>query len=288
MPELPEVETVRIQLAEKVIGKTIREVEVLHSKTVSLSDESMDKLEGKIIAEVRRVGKLMIFSFAKTKNLFMLAHLKMTGQFIFVDDDGQTTAGGHTMNERDVEDLPGRHTRVAINFTDNSTLFFNDMRLFGYLRLVSPEKLEEVVAKFGPEPISSEFDIEWFTKMLQKRKAPIKAVLLDQSFVAGLGNIYVDEALWRAKIKPMRLANTLSNREAGKLGQEAGKVMLEAIKVGGTTFQNFVDTGGQHGNFRDYLKVFGRQGQKCSRCKENIEKTRVAGRGTHYCPHCQR
>ena len=120
------------------------------------------------------------------------------------------------------------------------------------------------------------------------RKTPIKAALLDQHFVAGLGNIYVDEALWRARVQPMRRADTITKKEAALLAQAAGDVMNESIKVGGTTFQHFVDTGGDAGNFTDYLKVFGQQGKPCSRCGDIIKKTRCAGRGTHYCPGCQR
>lgn len=288
MPELPEVETVRLQLKRKILGKTIKSVEVFHDKTVAYDTTIEDKLQNKIIADIDRIGKLLIVSFENENDLFLLAHLKMTGQFFFLDNAGDVSGGGHSMNEADVRDLPNRHTRVAFYFTDGSALYFNDMRLFGYTKLATFAEREQALKKFGPEPIDSNFDCEWFTEKLRKRKTPVKAALLDQSFVAGLGNIYVDEALWRAKVRPMRSADKVTKKEAVNLCIAAGDVMNESIKVGGTTFQHFVDTGGDNGNFTDYLQVFGQQGKPCKRCGSIIKKTRCAGRGTHYCPGCQK
>lgn len=287
MPELPEVETVRIQLRHKLRGKTVSAVEVFHSKTVAFDEEIEDKLVGKTIADIDRVGKLMVFSFLNENDLFLLAHLKMTGQFFFIEDDG-VSGGGHSMTEADVRDLPNKHTRVAFYFEDGSGLYFNDMRLFGYVKLATAEETEKARAGFGPEPIAEGFDVEWFTKKLRARKTPVKAALLDQKFVAGLGNIYVDEALWRAGVRPTRRADRVTKREAAYLAAAAGEVMNESIAVGGTTFQHFVDTGGEYGNFTDYLKVFGQQGKPCPRCGETIKKIRCAGRGTHFCPGCQK
>lgn len=287
MPELPEVETVRLQLRHKVTGKTIDSVEVFHNKSVAFDENIEDTLIHKTIADIDRIGKLMIFSFVGEDDLFMLAHLKMTGQFFFVDKHGAIAGGGHSMTEAD-SDLPSRHTRVTFHFSDHSALHFNDMRLFGYTKLATAEEVAAARAKFGPEPIADEFDCEWFVKNIRKRKTSVKAVLLDQSFVAGLGNIYVDEALWRAKVRPTRKANRLTKTEAGLLCKTTGDVMNESIAVGGTTFQHFKDTGGENGNFTDYLKVFGQQGTKCSRCGKIIKKIRCAGRGTHYCPGCQK
>ncbi len=286
MPELPEVETVRLQLKHKVVGKTITRITVFHPKTVGHDATIEKKLKAKIISDVDRIGKLLIVSFRDEKNLFLLAHLKMTGQFFYVDGK-ETTGGGHTMTPSDRE-LPGRHTRVAFHFSDNTSLFFNDMRLFGYTKLVSAKEMLKAKEGFGPEPIDPEFNIDWFVAKVRTRKSPIKAVLLDQSFVAGLGNIYVDEALWRAKVKPTRLASTLTKKEAVAIAVASRDVLRESIEVGGTTFQHFVDTGGDNGNFSDYLKVFGKQGQSCPRCKTLIVKIRCAGRGTHYCPNCQK
>ncbi len=286
MPELPEVETVRLQLRRKVAGKTIAKVEILHPNIKRDSPTIVRKTQGKTIADIDRVGKLMIFSFVDEPNLFLLAHLKMTGQFFYLEKD-EVIGGGHSVTAADYK-LPHRHTRLAFHFTDHTTLYFNDMRLFGYVKVATAKEMEEAKKRFGPEPINPDFDNDWFYQKLRLRKTPIKAALLDQTFIAGLGNIYVDEALWRAKIKPTRVANTITKTEAKLLGISAGDVMNESIAVGGTTFQHFKDTGGANGNFVDYLKVFGQQGKSCPRCGAMIEKIRCAGRGTHFCPKCQK
>lgn len=289
MPELPEVETVRVQLWGKIVGKSVSKAEVLHSKTVRNETSFARKLKGKKFVDIDRVGKLLIFKFENELDIFLLAHLKMTGQFFFVDSKGRLTGGGgHTMTAGDLRELPGKHTRVSIRLDDGSTLFFNDMRLFGYLRLVSKVELEATQARFGQEPISDSFDAKRFQAVLKKRKGPIKAILLDQTLIAGLGNIYVDEALFQSDIRPDRPANSLTGKEMDRLIKAAGKVMKEAIKNGGTTFQNFADTAGAAGGHTKHLKVFARHGQPCPKCGELILKTRVAGRGTHYCEHCQK
>lgn len=288
MPELPEVETVRIQLLYKVVGKTISTVKVFSPRTVNFDKQISRKLKGKKIAHIDRVGKLLIFSFVDSSNLFILAHLKMTGQFFYVASKGEISGGGHTIGPSDGRGLPGKHTRSAFYFTDNSALFFNDMRLFGYTKLATASEVSKSKEGYGPEPIDPGFDCEWFVAKLKKRKALIKAALLDQSFVAGLGNIYVDEALWRAKVRPTRRANSLTKTESLKLCKEAGAVMVEAIAIGGTTFKDFAHTDGNKGNFTEQLQVYGRQGLACSRCGTLIKKIRVAGRGTHFCPGCQK
>lgn len=287
MPELPEVETVRVQLWKKLKGKKIKTVEAFHPKSIRNDTSFSKKLKGEEIKSIDRVGKLMIFSFTNNKDLFMLAHLKMTGQFFVTDKKGKVVAGGgHTMSN--VRTLPDRHTRIGIYFGDGARLYFNDMRLFGYLKLASKKEMEAAKSRFGPEPIKDDFDKESFFNGLGRKGGPIKAVLLDQTFIAGLGNIYVDEALFRAKVLPTRPAKSLTRKEALALAKHAGEVMIESIELGGTTFQHFADTEGEKGGFKDKLRVFGRQGQKCVRCKTVIKKSRVAGRGTHYCEHCQK
>lgn len=286
MPELPEVETVRMQLRRKVVGKIIDSIEVFHDKSVNYDSTIEDKLKGKIISDIDRVGKLMIFSFKNEKDLFLLAHLKMTGQFFYVDDE-DVTGGGHSMTAADM-DLPMKHTRVGFHFDDHTSLYFNDMRLFGYTKLANAQEVEIARSKFGPEPTNPDFDCDWFAEKLKARRTPIKAALLNQSFIAGLGNIYVDEALWRAGVRPTRRADKLTKKESSLLCKASGDVMNESIEVGGTTFQSFKDTEGETGNFKQYLKIFGKQGAKCERCGGTIKKIRVAGRGTHYCPKCQK
>jgi formamidopyrimidine-DNA glycosylase len=211
----------------------------------------------------------------------------MTGQFFYVDENNRVVGGGHSMTTADM-DLPMKHTRVGFHFTDNTTLYFNDMRLFGYTKLATATELKLAKLGYGPEPIDPEFDCEWFTKKLKAKQTAVKAALLNQAFISGLGNIYVDEALWRAGVRPTRRANKVTKKEAGLICHYAGEVMRESIAVGGTTFQHFKDTGGEAGNFSDYLKVFGQQGKACERCGAIIVKIRCAGRGTHFCPGCQK
>ena len=286
MPELPEVETVRIQL-QAIIGKKLSQVIVYHPKTVAGDKKISAKLARKTVTGIERVGKLLIFHFGRKSDLFLLAHLKMTGQFFYIKRSGAISGGGHMATETDFSELPGRHTRVAYHFTDGSVLYFNDMRLFGYNHLVNGEAVKKARAGLGPEPIAIDFDCEWFIRELRQSHRVVKAVLLDQSFVAGLGNIYVDEALYRAKIRPTTRANRVTKAKAGALCLSAGAVMREAIKVGGTTFRNFKDTGGRAGNFTAKLQVFAREGEPCLKCNTPIKKIRLAGRGTHYCPNCQ-
>jgi formamidopyrimidine-DNA glycosylase len=288
MPELPEVETVRLQLLAKVVGKTITKVDVYNAKTTGTNPKFKKLLIGKKIVTIERIGKLLIFVFAAQPKLFLLGHLKMTGQFFFVDKNGKVKGGGHSLTAGDTKTFPGRHTRTAFHFSDGTALYFNDMRKFGYTKLVNETELAQIKLGYGPEPIDLAFDKVWFADTVRARKRSIKAVLLDQKFVAGLGNIYVDEALWHAKIRPDRLANTLTKKEALLLAHTAGEVMREAIKVGGTTFRDFAHTDGKEGNFSDYLEVFARIGEKCRRCKKVIKKSRVAGRGTHFCSGCQK
>lgn len=287
MPELPEVETIRLQLLRKVVDKKIKKIEVFKTRTVASDDTFAVRLCGKKIKHIDRVGKLLIFSFVGQPDLYLLAHLKMTGQFFYIDKKGQIVGGGHSDKNSENITFPHKHSRVAFVFDNGGTLYFNDMRLFGYLKIANKDEVEVAKSRFGPEPIHPEFDTKWFTTTLLKKKTPVKAALLNQQFVAGLGNIYVDEALWRAKVQPTRICNTLTKKEAVAIATASGDVMNESIKVGGTTFQHFIDTDGNKGNFSNFLKVFGKQGTSCPRCGHIIEKTRVAGRGTHFCPGCQ-
>ena len=288
MPELPEVETVRLQLLRKVVGKTVAKVTVHHPKTVAHDIAIEKRLMHKTIDHIDRIGKLLIFSFTDESNLYLLAHLKMTGQFWFVEAEGAITGGGHTPTATDRQLLPNKHTRVTFTFTDGSVLYFNDMRLFGYTKLADAKTVATARAGFGPELTDPEFDTDWFVTTVRQKTSVIKAALLDQSFVAGLGNIYVDETLWRARVRPTRRCNKITKAEAVAIAKAARDVMNESIAVGGTTFQHFVDTGGENGNFTDYLNVFGKQGTPCPRCGTAIQKIRTAGRGTHYCPGCQK
>lgn len=288
MPELPEVESVRLQLLAKIKGKTIKNIKVFNQKSTDNNRNFAAKLIGKKFSDIDRIGKLMIFKFKDENDLFLLAHLKMTGQFFYVDSK-KAVGGGHSMSQKDVDNLPNKHTRIQFFLDNGSNLFFNDMRIFGYVKIASAKDVELAKSRFGEEPIDHNFNHEEFYRRLVRRNTSIKATLLDQTFVAGLGNIYVDEALFKAKILPDRKASTLSKKEARDVIKAGGEIMRHSILIGGTTFKDFADTDGHAGNFTQYLKVFGKQKQPCPRCKKTlIQKTRVAGRGTHFCPSCQK
>lgn len=287
MPELPEVETVRVQLWTRLKGKTVEDVQILRPKSVRDDKLFAKKLIGLTLKDIDRVGKLLIFSFKEKPDVFLLAHLRMTGQLFVTDSKGEVQVqGGHETPQDDK--MPNSHTRVIVKFNKGTTLYFNDQRVFGYLQIADKAGSSAARARFGPEPHAIDFNFEYFWNGLQKSRQNIKARLLDQTFIAGLGNIYVDESLFRAGISPLRPANSLTLAEAKKLTREAGKVLKQAIASGGTTFQSFKDSTGQKGNYTKKLKVFARHGQPCPKCGHVILKTRVAGRGTHYCAHCQK
>jgi formamidopyrimidine-DNA glycosylase len=292
MPELPEVETVRQDLSKKILHHTITVVQVLRPQSVGKKvAEFIQALTGNSFIAIERRGKLMIFRLQKGK-YGVLVHLKMTGQLIYERESKnkiEVVAGGHKLSESDIENLPNKHTRVVIVFADGGQLFFNDLRVFGYMKLANEKEIVVALKKFGPEPLTKDFTWEYFSSLFQKRaKAPIKALLLNQELIAGLGNIYVDEVCFCAGVKPMRRVNTITKAEQKKLFKCIPKILSKAIKHRGTTFRNFVDSDGKKGNYTDFLEVFGRGGKVCRRCGVIIKKIRCAGRGTHYCSGCQK
>jgi formamidopyrimidine-DNA glycosylase len=292
MPELPEVETVRRDLNERLIGQRFLKVDVYDFKNVAPSAIFLAKnLLGLKIKEISRRGKLLIFNFYKS-DLKLLIHLKMTGQLIYKDKQS-LLAGGHSLSKTSLNDsiggdLPNRFTRVVFTLS-LSKLFFNDLRKFAYIKLLKNKELERILKiSYGPEPLDKEFNDKFLVALLKRHKTSIKALLLKQEVIAGLGNIYVDESLFLAQIKPDRLANSISESEAKKLRIAIVKIIKKAIEKRGTTFSDYLDGEGKVGNFSDYLKVFNRQKKSCYKCKNKIKKIRVAGRGTHFCPKCQR
>lgn len=287
MPELPEVETIRLGLLKRLKGVRISDVEVRKAKIVRGDAKKLMKgLKGKKFTTITRRGKLLIFHVSGSEH-YMLVHLKMTGQLIY--EKGNTLiAGGHSWPSLQ-DPLPNKYSHVIISFVDGSTLFFNDMRQFGYVELADTKRLQAALDVFGPEPLESDFTFELFEKMLGKRSIAIKAALLNQTVLAGVGNIYADESLFLAGIKPTRRVNTLTTAEKRALYKAIPVMLRRAIKYGGTTFSNYRDVEGKKGNFTRLLKVYGRGGETCVRCKKSIlVKNVVAGRGTVWCPTCQR
>ena len=271
MPELPEVETVVRFIKPLIIGKTVRQVEPQNNYDKVLETHTPQKFNtltsGQSIINVWRRGKFIVIDL-DSGHIFI--HLRMTGRLLI------------KLTE---DDLP-KHLTVKINFTDGSALYFKDYRKFG--RLYYYPNLDIINNKLGIEPLSEEFTSGWLYKNLHSTKRQLKPLLLDQSVIAGLGNIYVDEALWVAKLHPQKIGSIVSHHKSNAL-QRAIKVLLEAaINNQGTTIINFYFGEGKSGNFREQLQVFDRQDQECTRCGTIIEKIRVAQRGTHICPKCQR
>lgn len=321
MPELPEVETIRRGLQNKIVGKKIAGVVVKKSKLAKNPLPGFKKtLVGSSFNKIERRGKLLIFGLSKItpgvlpfkkrqaqrkttpgvehrvlyqeqQEKYLLVHLKMTGQLVYLNKK-QITAGGHSWPK--INKLPNKYSHIIFTFSDGSKLFFNDQRQFGYMQIVNQADKNIVLKKFGIEPLTPGFTWQNFQNIFNtgcyktKRKTAIKNLLLNQSLVAGLGNIYADEVCYRAKIKPQKKANKLTVNDQKNLYTAIPYVLKKAIDFGGTTFSNYRDADGRKGNFSDRLMVYQRSGQPCRRCQQIIKKIKLGGRGTHYCPQCQK
>lgn len=287
MPELPEVETVRRGLDSLIIGKTIKHVEFDWPKGFPNSASDIDSfLHGATVTGVRRRAKVLIIDL--TGDYSLLIHLKMTGQLVFVAADVRFGAG-HP-NDSLVGSLPDRSTRVTFTFADDSRLFFNDQRKFGWIRLMPTVEVPNIdfMKKVGPEPLDNDTTPDIFVQRIRRRaKSPIKAALLDQTVIAGVGNIYADESLWGAKLHPATHVGDVSDDSLRTLFTELQDVLRMAIEKGGSTDRNYVNAEGKKGSYIDFARVFRREGEACPRCGDTIIKSRVAGRGTHTCPTCQ-
>ncbi|MCM3572158.1 DNA-formamidopyrimidine glycosylase [Mesobacillus subterraneus] len=274
MPELPEVETVRRTLEVLTIGKEIKEVSVFWPKIIKRPNEVEqfnDALLGQTIKEVGRRGKFLIFY---TEYFALVSHLRMEGKYGVFNTDEPVD----------------KHTHVIFHFTDGTELRYKDVRKFGTMHLYEKGKEFETqpLADLGPEPFSDDFSVEWLSEKLKRTNRKIKPALLDQKILVGLGNIYVDEALFRAKIHPERIANTLTPDEEAVLYKEIVSTLSEAVEKGGSTIRSYVNSQGQIGMFQLQLYAYGRKGEPCKVCGTPLEKTVVGGRGTHYCPSCQK
>ncbi|MBW3538188.1 bifunctional DNA-formamidopyrimidine glycosylase/DNA-(apurinic or apyrimidinic site) lyase [Candidatus Parcubacteria bacterium] len=300
MPELPEVETICRGLDRLLVGRVIAAVQVDWAKSFALDAEQLQsQVIGSQVQSLDRRAKVLIINLANpslTTRYSLLFHLKMTGQLVLVKAGGERFAGGHP-TESMAAGLPDRSTRVTFTFDNGDRLFFNDQRKFGWIQLVETDQVEnhQLIARLGPEPLSPDFTAEHLASRVKRHpKAPIKAVILDQSTVAGVGNIYADESLHLARIHPARPGGSLKPFEIKRLHGAIRDIMTLGITYGGTSFTNYVNALGKKGDYLSRARVFRRQGQPCTAllsrgqvCGAIIEKMRVAGRGTHYCPRCQ-
>lgn len=266
MPELPEVETLKNELKETILGKKIVEV-CIHNPIVVRQPKPDDFRKGLLnatIKDILRRAKVLILELSNGKSLVI--HLKMTGQLIYPGE--------------------GKKSRVSFRFSDGNYLDFFDQRLFAELRLLDDWRKLEFIKQLGPEPF--ELEIEEFKKMLAERRTKIKSLLMDQHFISGVGNLYAAEALFRARIHPEKAASSLSEREKELLFKELIQTLREAIKYKGSSVDDYVRLKGQPGGYVAHHKVYGREGKPCLVCGRPIKRITTAGRGTYFCPYCQK
>lgn len=272
MPELPEVETVRRTLTELAAGKTIAQVDIRWPKMIKHpeADEFRDALAGETIQSIARRGKFLIFQL---DHYALVSHLRMEGKF--------------SVNEKSEPEAP--HTHVVFAFTDGTELRYRDVRKFGTMHLVKKGTEQELssLKALGPEPFDELFTPEYLYGRLKKTSRQVKTALLDQIIVTGLGNIYVDEVLFRSHIHPHRLASSITLNEAELIHFYTKAVLAEAIERGGSTIRTYVNSQGKKGTFQELLHVYGRTGEACVECGSEIIKTKTGGRGTHICLNCQ-
>ncbi len=290
MPELPEVEVVRQGLDGILPGKTIQHVDFDWPKSFpnNPSDIQQFLIDAQVMSVRRRAKVLMI---ELSSGYTLMIHLKMTGQLVFVSSQtGERFGAGHP-NESLVSRLPDKSTRVTLTFSDESRLFFNDQRKFGWMKLLSSVELQQdrFLLSVGPEPLEGGFTPDAFIKRLRRHQGVmIKVALLNQQIVAGIGNIYADESLWGAQLHPERRVASISDEDIHQLHAEIQAILASAIAAGGSTDKTYVNAKGEKGSYLSIARVFRREGQPCPRCNETISKIRVAGRGTHLCMICQR
>jgi len=293
LPELPEVETVRRGLEQKLNNFIIKKVEVCRDSTVAFPANKeifIKGLHNSLLYKWNRRGKYLIAELKKIENEniqinekitlkhngFLVVHLRMTGYFKFINKPTQ----------------PCKHTRIRFFDKNNKELRYIDVRSFGQMWWIkqglSPNKIIKGLASLGPEPFSEDFDTKYLKKVISKRTKSIKAILLDQTIVAGIGNIYADESLYSAGISPFREARTINKSELIKLRESIVTVLKKSIGSGGTTFSDFRDLEGENGNFGLQTNVYRRTGKECRKCGNLIKRQKITGRSTHWCPKCQK
>jgi formamidopyrimidine-DNA glycosylase len=285
MPELPEVETIKLSLEKKVIGLTITNLEVLNPKSFQGYPQ---KTIGQIIIKVWRRAKNLGIDLSNGTTL--LIHLKMSGQLILEGE--KRFVGGHPTKDM-LATLPNNSTRVVFILSDNSKLYFNDQRKFGWIKQLKTAETDflkgEVFKNLGPEPLEKDFTKEILkTNLLKHKNTPIKIALLDQSVVSGVGNIYANEGCFNAGIDPRKKVSTLTEEEFEKIYHGTIKALSDGVKYGGSTKTHFVDSDGKKGLFLEYANLYSREDKPCKKCKTKIEKFKLGGRGTYLCPKCQK
>jgi len=276
MPELPEVETIKLQLNRILKNKFIASVELRLSKQVKSDKKKkfFKTVTGAKIKKVSRRAKILIMDL--DNGWYLVFHLKLTGQLIY------------QKSLRQFGDCPNKYSHIIFNFKDNSQLFFNDLRQFGWVKLVSATELKNILQEFGPEPLAKDFLFKNFYDIFAHKKTAIKPLLMEQKFLAGVGNIYASEACFCAGILPTRQASKISGTEYKKLYHCLKKILKFAISKKGTSAADYVDTFGREGSMENYLKVYGRAGRPCQKCKSVLKLIKQGQRTTVFCPKCQK
>ena len=273
MPELPEVETIRKTLENLVPGKKIQDVSIYWPKLIKHPDDVdhfKHLLIGEKIEKMDRRGKFLLFYF---EHYVLVSHLRMEGKYRVTQSEDPIT----------------KHTHVIFHFTDGTDLRYNDVRKFGTMHVfpIGKEFTVKPLNQLGPDPFEKTYTVEYLREKCQKTTRNIKTTLLDQTIIAGLGNIYVDEVLFFSRIHPEKKANELTDQQVKTIWKYARKVLDRAVKQGGTTIRSYVDGAGEMGMFQQELFVYAQEQKPCKHCGEEIIKLKVAGRGTHICPTCQ-
>jgi len=282
MPELPEVETIKRGLEKYLVGHTVKQVEVRFRKTLK---EDEDKLVGGKIIKTRRFGKVLVIDL--NNGYSALIHLKLTGQTIY---RGPNLKNPPDLSKKILGGLPGKHTHVIFHLDRGGAFYFNDYRKFGWIKVVKTSEVEKTpfIEKLGPEPFNGLTSAK-FEEIVSKAKTPIKLLLMDQEKIGGIGNIYANDALWKAKINPKRPANSLGSKERKDLFDAVIYVLKKSLETGGSSENAYVTSEGREGAYQNYFLVYSQQGKLCPRCKKaKITKVQFRGRGTYFCPICQK
>tara|TARA_X000001036_G_scaffold434608_1_gene474263 strand:- start:562 stop:1428 length:867 start_codon:yes stop_codon:yes gene_type:complete len=288
MPELPEVEVVKKTLESQIKNLSIKNIKIIDKNLrYKVKKQNLKKIIGLKVIKIKRRSKYLLFLF--NKNLAMIVHLGMTGKFFFVNND---LTKKRTSFHYDTNDYNEKHNRIIFILSKNIELIYNDIRKFGFVKVISLRDLknEYHLKTLGPEPLGDNYNFRYFKDYLIGKKKKIKDLLMDQKFISGLGNIYVNEILFLSKIKPDKKVDILSNEEIKKIITYTKKILKKAIIFGGSSIKNFSNSSGKKGNFQEMFHVYGRSGCNCSNsdCKGIIKKMMLSNRSSFFCSKCQK
>jgi len=274
MPELPEVETIRRQLSKHLPGLVLQKVEVLEAKLKTYLDpQAIKRVLDKEIVAVERVAKVLLLKLRSGDNLAF--HLKMTGQVV--------------LNNLKFPNQPNKYNRATLTFSDGTQVYFQDLRKFGWIKVLKDNQIPRSLFRepLGPEPFSQEFDLAYFAGVLKKSRQPIKVLLLDQAKIAGIGNIYANEALFISRLNPKMLSFSLTRPKIKLLYRAILEVLEKGIKLGGASDNSYLNAFGKKGKYQEHFLVYGQKGRECPKCQSKIIRISLGGRGTFLCPRCQ-